>query len=280
MAKIALFVIRGCDFNVFNKILHLWRFRCFFLHSLQYTKDYCVISSMKKNLLYIFTMLLMLPLFAGAQERKVQNKPYIDYRRLHYGFFVGMHLQDMEFTNNGFVTENGEMWYADVAQYNPGLSVGVLADLRLGDHFSLRAIPTMHFGQNSIVFREQNSGEQSRQSVKTTYISLPFHVKFAAERFNNYRPYFTAGVNPMLNLTVKKQKQLLLKKFDFMLEFGMGCDFYLPFFKLIPEVKFAFSLLDVLEKDRKDLLDANLMKFTQSVDKVVSKMIIVSFYFE
>ena len=234
---------------------------------------------MKRKILYIL-LLLLLPLGSVAQERKVQNKPYIDYRRLHYGFFVAVHAQDMEFTNNGFVTENGESWFADIAQYNPGFSVGVLADLRLGNHFSLRAIPTMHFGQNNIVFREQNSGEVSRQTVKTTYISLPFHVKFAAERFNNYRPYITAGVSPMLNLTVKKQKQLLLKKFDFMVEVGMGCDFYLPFFKLIPELKFAFSLLDVLEKDRKDLLDENYLKFTQSVDNVVSKMVILSFYFE
>lgn len=235
-------------------------------------------TRMKRFALYI--LLLVVPLGVLAQERKVQNKPYIDYRRLHYGFFVGLHAQDMEFYNNGFVTENGEAWYADIADYNPGFSVGVLADLRLNNTFSLRALPTLHFGQNTIVFREQNSGETSRQQVKSTYVALPVHVKFAPERFNNYRPYLTAGVSPMLNLTVKKQKQLLFKKFDFMLEFGMGCDFYLPFFKLIPEVKFAFSLMDVLENNRKDLLDKNFEKFTKSVDKVVSKMIIVSFYFE
>ena len=233
---------------------------------------------MKRVLTYI--LLLLLPLLAVAQERKVQNKPYIDYRRLHYGFFVGLHAQDMEFVNNGHVTEDGECWYADIAQYNPGFSVGVLADLRLGTYLSLRALPTMHFGQNSIVFREQNSGEISRQQVKTTYISLPLHLKCSAERFNNYRPYITAGVSPMLNLTVKKQKQLLLKKFDFMVEIGAGCDFYLPYFKLIPELKFAFSLLDVLEKDRSDLLDENYLKYTHSVDKVASKMIVLSFYFE
>ena len=234
---------------------------------------------MKKFLLYIL-LLLLLPQGTMAQERKVQNKPYIDYRRLHYGFFVGVHMQDMEFVNNGFVTPEGESWFADVTQYNSGFSVGVLADLRLGEYFSLRTLPTMHFGQNSIVFREQGSGEISRQLVKTTYVALPFHLKYAAERFNNYRPYVMAGVSPMMNLTVKKQKQLLLKKFDFMVEVGFGCDYYLPFFKLIPELRFAFSLLDVLEKDRKDLLDANYIKFTQSVDKVVSKMVILSFYFE
>lgn len=233
---------------------------------------------MKRTITYL--LLLLLPLCAVAQERKVQNKPYIDFRRLHYGFFVGTHLQDMEFVNNGFVTENGEMWYADIPNYNPGFSVGVLADLRLGKYFSLRAIPTMHFGQNSVIFREQNSGETSKQSIKTTYIALPLHVKYAAERFNNYRPYITAGVSPMFNLTVKKQQQLLLKKFDCMIEVGFGCDFYLPFFKLIPELKFAFSVLDVLRKDRNDLLDANYIKFTQSVDKVVSKMIVLSLYFE
>lgn len=235
---------------------------------------------MLKKTIYIL-LLLILPLSAlFAQERKVQNKPYIDYRRLHYGFFVGTHFQDIEFVNNGFVTENGEVWYADVAEYSPGLSVGVLADLRLGNYFSLRLIPTMHFGQNNIQFREQGTGEVARQQLKTTYIALPLHVKFSAERFNNYRPYITVGVSPMVNLTVKKQKPLLVKRFDTMIEIGLGSDFYLPFFKLIPELKFSFSPLNILQKERKDLLDANLLKYTQSVDGVSSKMITLSFYFE
>ena len=164
--------------------------------------------------------------------------------------------------------------------YSPGFSVGVLASLRLGNHLSLRALPTMHFGQNSIMFREQGSGKESKQSVKTTYIAVPVHLKYAAERFNNYRPYLTLGASPMFNLTVKKQQQLLLKKFDFMIEAGFGCDFYLPFFKLIPEIKFAFSLLDGLNEERNDLREANYSKCTKAGDKVVSKMIVLSLFFE
>ena len=223
----------------------------------------------------------MLPcMLVVAQERKVQNKPYIDYRRLHYGFFFGVHAQDLEFTNNGYVTENGEQWYADVASYSPGFSVGVLADLRINSILSLRVVPSLHFGSKTVIFREHNSGEQERQQMKTTYLSIPFEVKFTAERFNNYRPYIIAGISPMVDLTVKKQRPLLVKSFDTMLEVGLGCDFYLPFFKLNPEIKFAFSLMDILEKDRSDLLDKNYEKFTKSIDKTGAKMIVLSFYFE
>jgi hypothetical protein len=138
----------------------------------------------------------------------------------------------------------------------------------------------MHFGDKNVVFRDAASGAIERQQLKSTYVSLPFEVKFAAERFNNYRPYVIAGISPMVDLTVKKQRPLLVKSFDTMIEFGLGCDFYLPFFKLNPEIKFAFSLLDILEKNRTDLLDESLRKFTHSVDKVVAKMIVLSFYFE
>ena len=233
---------------------------------------------MKK--LFIIIILALAPLVSMAQERKVQNRPYIDCRQLHYGFFFGLHSQDMELANNGFITANGEQWYADVAAYNPGFSVGVLADLRINTYLALRLVPTLHFGEKQVVFRELNSGNKERQQIKSTYISLPLDLKFASQRFNNYRPYIIAGVSPMLDLTVKKQRQLLMKEFDFMVEFGVGCDFYMPFFKLIPELKFCFSLMDVLEKNRSDLLDENLKKFTDSVDKAVSKMIVLSFYFE
>ena len=235
---------------------------------------------MKKILSIILLLLLVAPMATTAQERKVQNRPYIDFRRLHYGFFFGFHSQDMELANNGFTTANGEQWYADVAAYNPGFSVGVLADLRVNTYLAVRVLPTLHFGEKQVVFRELNSGNRERQQIKSTYISLPLDLKFSAQRFNNYRPYIIAGASPMLDLTVKKQRQLLLKKFDFMLEFGMGCDFYLPFFKFNPELKFCFSLLDVLEKNRSDLLDENYKKFTESVDKAVAKMIVLSFYFE
>jgi hypothetical protein len=220
----------------------------------------------------------------SAQVRKVQNRPYIDMRHWHYGFLFGTHVQDLEFVNNGYVyvSEEGtqESWFADVANYSPGFSVGVLGELRLDEYLALRFVPTMHFGDKMVCFREQQSGTMTRQAVKSTYLSLPVEVKYAAQRFNNYRPYVMAGVAPSVDLTVKRQNALLVQRADVALEVGMGCDFYLPFFKLIPELKFCFGLADILVKDRSDLTDKNQLKYTQSLDGVANRMMVLTFYFE
>ena len=219
-----------------------------------------------------------------AQERKVQNRPYIDMRRWHYGFLFGFHMQDLEFTNNGYLhtLEDGtqESWFTDVAAYSPGFSVGVLGELYLTEYLALRFIPTMHFGDKQVRFREQIGGGVEMQTIKSTYLAVPVDVKYAAQRFNNYRPYVVAGLAPMFDLTVKKQKELLTQRFDLALELGLGCDFYLPFFKLIPELKFCFGLTDLLVKDRSDLIDKNLLKYTQSLDGASSRMVVLTLYFE
>ena len=215
-----------------------------------------------------------------AQARRIQNRPYIDQRRIHYGFMIGLHTQDFKFVNNGYITEDGQSWFADVPEYSPGFTVGVLAELYLNQYLSVRVIPTLDFGDKNIVFREQESGEKYRQNMKSCYISVPIDLKYSAQRFNNYRPYIMAGLSPSIDLGKKKRKALLTKSFDCYAEVGLGCDFYLPFFKLIPELKFCFGLANLLEKNRNDLTDQSLTKFTQSIDRVSSRMIVLSFYFE
>ena len=127
--------------------------------------------------------LLLLALSITAQERKVQNRPYIDQRKFHYGFLLGLHMQDIELENNGYIDpDTGEQWYAEINNYSPGFTVGVLGALRLNNYFSLRLAPTIHFGQKHAVYHEQRSGADSTQVFKSTYISVPLDIKFAAPR--------------------------------------------------------------------------------------------------
>lgn len=217
----------------------------------------------------------------SAQEQKLQNKPYIDLRKFHYGFMVGLHEQNLHLKNNGFIDpETGKQWLACNDRMDPGFSVGVLGEWRLNTYFAFRILPTMHFGSKHIEFRDQVSNEKVYQDLKSTYISLPFDIKFSAPRFNNYRPYFITGLNCMYDLTTKSDDYLKLKPFNTFFEIGFGCDYYLPFFKLIPELKFCVGLNNVLDTDRKDLLDKTKEVFTKSLDDARTYMIVLTLYFE
>jgi hypothetical protein len=240
-------------------------------------------------------MLALLTVLAmSAQKRKVQNRPYIDLRPMHFGILIGFNMQDAEFDNVGPQTitlPDGSQVPADVQCdvdiWNPGFSVGVLADVRLHQYFSLRVSPTMHFGGKRVTFRNvldlDDSGKPrlTTQDMKNTYLSVPIDLKFYAERFNNYRPYVLAGFNPMLNLAGKDQEAIQLKRFDATVEVGLGCDFYLPFFKLIPELKFCYGLSNALDKSHlSEIKDPNKFAFASSVSSARTKMIMLTLYFE
>lgn len=229
-------------------------------------------------------------LVTTAQTRKVQNKPYIDLRPLHFGISLGMNLQDAELRNVGpQVMDDGttRTIACDVDIWNPGFSVGVVGDMRLSDNFNLRISPTLHFGSKRLSFLDfddlNDAGLPNRftQDLKTTYLAVPFDLKFSSPRFNNYRPYVIGGFSPMINLAGKDQDYVALKRLDAMVSVGMGCDFYLPFFKLIPEIRFCYGLTNTLNKDHASELENPLsIPYARSVDDCRTKMFVFTLYFE
>ncbi len=249
---------------------------------------------MRRTILTIIIVCTSALSAVAQMDRKVQNKPYIDLRQLHFGILVGLNLQDIEFENAGpqmLTNEDGtlreELIMCDADKWNAGFTVGVSAEWRLSDHFSLRFEPQMHFGAKHLTFLntkivdERGRPYTQTQDLKNTYVSLPIDVKFAAPRWNNHRPYIVAGINPMINLTGSESDIIRLKRYNTMLELGLGCDFYLPFFKLIPELKFCFGLGDALDHDHiNELRDENLKAYAGSVRSAQNKMIVLTFYFE
>ena len=229
-----------------------------------------------------------------SQERRVQNRPYTDLRPFHFGVIVGTHAQDIDFRNVGprlVETEEGGMVektiVTDQDRWDMGFTVGVRGEFRLSEHFQCRIAPALYFGTRHITLRNltdltpQGTPIEQHQEMKIAYMSSAFDLIFAAPRFNNHRPYIMAGINPLVTLSSKSDDYLRLKPFDVCLEVGVGCDFYMPFFKLRPELKFMYGLTNSLDTKHADQLkDKNMRMYTESVDKATTKMIVLSFYFE
>lgn len=241
----------------------------------------------RNRFFYILLSCLVLlagPVFSASARTfndKVINRPYADQRPWHLGFSVGLFASDLMFTHNGLVTESGEQWRLDQPNYQPGFCVNGLFNLRLNDYFSVRFTPGMYFGSRDISMLDVNNGGKERQNIKSTYVVLPVDLKYSAMRWRNARPYLVAGVLPAIDVSKKRSDILQLKSGDMMLSVGFGFDFYLPYFKFSPELKFCFGLTDVLQHERPDLADnPDKFKYTQSLSKAVSKMFVLTFYFE
>jgi len=222
------------------------------------------------------------PSVAGQQlNDKLLNRPYADLRKWHLGFSVGVHTENLKFNHNGFVTDGGESWFLEQPSYSPGFCVNGLFEVRLNNYFSVRVSPGMYFGNREIRMREANTGATERQNVKSAFVVMPIDLKFASQRYRNARPYVLGGIMPAFDVSKKRSDFLKLKTTDMYLSVGFGCDFYLPYFKFIPELKFCFGLTDVLEHKRPDLTDEpDKQKFTQSIRKATSQMVVLTFYFE
>ena len=237
----------------------------------------------------ILMSILMLTCGMTAWSRpgdKLMNRPYADLKRWHLGFSVGMHFQDLKFTHNGFITSDGQQWVAEVPGYDPGFCVNVLADLRLHQYFNLRVSPGMYFGSKRVEMIDYNQTPgaltvHQTQDIKSAYVVVPFDLKISGNRLVDTRPYVTAGVMAAFDVGKKKSEALMFNTADVFLTCGFGCDFYLPYFKFNPEVKFCFGLTDILRHKRPDLADnPEMMKMTESLAKVKQNMIVITFYFE
>lgn len=237
---------------------------------------------MKFSIKYIAVLCLISINVFGAfsQRQKVRNQPFADQKLYHLGFTVGINAQDLILSHTGNINDDKSVWFAEIPSYSVGFSVGIIGDRYINRYMNLRVTPSLHFGEKKFVFKEQNTGEEFKVSAKTNYISLPIHMRFSAERLNNFRPYVLAGGYVSSEIGGKKDPVIKFKNFDYGIEIGLGCNFYFPLFKLSPELKFSFGLRDLIEKDRSDLADKDLLIYTNALKSGKSRMITLTFNFE
>lgn len=209
-----------------------------------------------------------------AQKQKLRNIPYVDQRRFHYGFCLGLNMSDISFEHNA--TD----WWAECTDLNPAFCVGLLGDLALTERLNVRCTPMLYFQQRDVRFRNYLTGETRTQGLKSNYLEIPLSLKVSTHRLNNYRPYLLFGVNVDIDLAHEKETPIVFNRLDYGIHLVVGCDSYLPFFKFCPELRFHLGLADMLDHKRRDLKDETLMPFTSAISKARNKGISLIFFFE
>lgn len=228
-----------------------------------------------KRILFTFFLAFSAYLSLYAQRQEVKNIPYIDQRRVHYGFLLGVDLSDVIFEHSG-----NNAWGAECPSINPAFCVGLIGDVALTEHITLRCTPSLYFMSRNVKFYNMENREKRTQMLKTNYLSLPISLKVATHRINNYRPYILCGTYFSYDLAHEKEQPIVFNHFDAGIHIGLGCDTYLPFFKFCPEFRFNLGLLDMLDHKREGLKDATNLPYTEALSSACNKSISLIFHFE
>jgi len=231
---------------------------------------------------FLVSCFLLLASVLHAQENEVKNLPKYDRQTIHFGFLLGLNVahfnvqlvNDFRFRDTVFsVTPHG------VA----GLNLGILSNLRIGEHFDLRFIPALAFTQRNLEYdviypNSTTEPDPITKTVESTYLEFPLDLKFKSVRIDNYRIYVLGGFRYGIDMisqakVMAKDKEIVkLQRYDYGYEIGLGFDFYMTYFKFSPEIKMYNGLNNLLVQDNRT--------FSSPIKGLYAKTFMISFTFE
>lgn len=255
-----------------------------------------------QHIKYIFLLLSLLLAtgisnsHAQAQRNrafKFENRPFHDQKDYHFGFSLGFNKMDFSLKpisnlhqvemspEDEIILSEFDTLQSVLTRSENGFNIGIVSNLRLANQWDLRFIPTLTFGDRNIIYRgiKNNQPITRTQPLESTFIEFPIHLKYKSVRMTNTRVYVIGGFKYSHDLASTEDKEdfddeilARIGKNDYYYEMGVGFDYYFYYFKFSTEIKASFGIADMLKQE-------NSM-FTNSIEKLNSKIIMVSFLFE
>ena len=237
-----------------------------------------------------------------AQARRMAYLTTYDQKKIHFGFTLGVNALDFGFIHyptldanpvfdaykldEKYLTEVDAVFRevrADVATLIPGFTVGIVSSYRLSQFLELRFLPGLSFGNRKMVFNVPihdmtRATDIGFYSVRSTYLDFPLLVKYKAKRMVNQRPYIVGGGAFRLDIAKSADDDLIkLKSPNYFLEFGLGWDSYLPYFRFSTELKFGLGLNNILGIAPEY---PQPTYYNYAIQRMTSNVLTLSFHFE
>lgn len=237
----------------------------------------------------------MLRVFSQQSDGYGVNLPKFYKQKIHFGFTIAGNNCDFRINpkpNSLFpdTVINATRYKVKTVYSQPikGFAIGLVADTRLQEYVRLRFTPNISFGTRKIVYSlstaDRDSGKAFEKTVESVFLIFPMECKIQSKRLGNFSAYVIGGGGYSLDLAARKKAgsgssgpnqlddNVKLKRDDFFYSAGAGTDFYLQYFKLGFELKLLIGTRNLMKPENSI--------FTNSIDKIRSRMVVFSITFE
>jgi len=249
-----------------------------------------------RAIIFLFCCIFLITAFShdaySQRQVEIRNIPHYDYRPYHFGFLLGVNKMDFALkpVDNLIELDYKELedpinkfdnLYTVLPKHDFGFNIGIVSNLKLGKYFDLRFIPTLTFGDRTIVYEGIYNNDVLRdreQKIESTFLDFPLHLKYKSARINNTRVYVIGGIKYTYDLASGEDRYgdddilARISRNDYYYELGIGFDHYFYYFKFSTELKASFGMNDILEREG--------TIYTNSIESLKSQIIQLSILFE
>jgi len=230
-----------------------------------------------KNYSLIFVLFVMsVHLTAQSYDRNTINYLQFANKQYYFGITLGYNSPGYKvFRSREFIL-NDSIRNIE-APRGPGFNLGIVTNLKMGQDFDLRFLPTLSFADRTLSYRTL-AGREDKKRIESVFVELPFQVRYKSKLYHDFRLFVLAGMKYSYDLASNarsRQAQQLLKvsPHNYDLEFGGGIQIFFPYFIFSPEIKFSYGLNNGLLYDR-DLIYSSIL------EKVLARTMTISLHFE
>jgi opacity protein-like surface antigen len=237
-----------------------------------------------RKIITVIVLIISAAISAQQPNRLFGKDPIINLenfqqQRLYFGFYLGFNSYDFK-VDYKTVGEDVQV------KKSTGFNVGLVGDLRLHEHISLRFEPGLYVTKRDLnypssFFLTTPSKSDLIREVNGTYLHFPLLLKFSSLRTGNIRPYLLGGLSATINLSSNAKstddnsvQRFRVKSSTANYDLGFGIDIFSEYFIFSPSIRGVFGIKDELIRDADPL-----SPWTSNIESLKSRAVFINFTF-
>ncbi|MFN7117420.1 MAG: outer membrane beta-barrel protein [Saprospiraceae bacterium] len=243
------------------------------------TNSWRLLDLYSRKVTFLF-ILVLIGQFAYAQKFGADSYNFreFDQKSYYFGITLGYNTSSYKpFRSKDFINSDSILGVESLT--GPGFNLGIVTNLKIGNYFDLRFLPTLSFVERNLRYqRDERLQTFSDRSVQSVFVEMPFHLRYKSAPYKDIRLFVIAGVKYAFDVASEsraRQAETLVKiaPNDFSVEMGAGIQFFFPYFIFSPEFKVSQGIGNIL------IYNPNLEESTV-LEKLLSRTFTISLHFE
>ena len=228
----------------------------------------------------IFAALLLFSSISTFAQSHKGNYNFMDFQQkpYYFGITLGYNSSNFRIFHSKEFILNDSISSAESVT-GPGFNLGIVSNLKVGQYFDFRFLPTLSFAERNIRHTSPSDFRPPySRKVESVFVEMPFHIRYKSAPYNDMRLFIIAGIKYSLDVasdsrTRQSDELVKISPTDFAFEYGAGVQFFFPYFIFSPEFKVSQGISNILIFN--DELDQSSV-----IQKILSRTFTISLHFE